>query len=550
MSRFENPILSGFHPDPSICRVGSDYYLVNSSFEYFPGIPVFHSRDLVNWRRIGHVIERKSQAELSNATPSGGIFAPTIRYHDGLFYLITTNVTARGNIVLTAADPAGPWSDPLTIEGAPGIDPSLFFDDDGSCWYVGNGDPVRSLYEGHHTIWLQRFDVATMRLVGERVVIVDGGTDIAKKPIWIEGPHLYKIDGRYYLVAAEGGTGDNHSVVVFRGAEIQGPYESYAGNPILTNAGLDPDRPNPITCTGHADLFETQNGQWWMVLLACRPYPPGDRYYNMGRETFLVPMTWSEGWPVTEDGTGRLHGAYDAPNLAPHPWRDGYGLGNFSVRDEFDSPVLGTDWTMIRTPTGRWHDLEARPGYLRLHARKEAIARDGCPSFLGLRQRHNAFTATTVVEICSGNADIEAGLAIVQNNRASYELLVARQSGETTVRLYKRAAGDASASRRGQANVSGSRVYLRIDAQGAALDFLFSECGERWSLLASGEDARILSINAAGGFVGAFVGLYAHARGASDSPHADFDWFEYRGAEASRHPSAIALEDFAAVGRQ
>ncbi len=249
--QFLNPILAGFYPDPSICRVGDDFYLVNSSFCYFPGIPIFHSRDLVNWTQIGFVLDRPSQFDTIHATDvSRGIYAPTIRYHDGTFYLITTLVGGGGNFFVTARNPAGPWSDPHWLNDVDGIDPSFFFDDDGRA-YVLNCAPApdnRPLYDGHRTIRMGEFDPKTGQMTGEQKILVNGGTDISKHPHWIEGPHLFKRNGSYYLIAAEGGTAEAHSEVVFRADSLWGPYKPFQGNPILTQRQLPPDRPDPITC--------------------------------------------------------------------------------------------------------------------------------------------------------------------------------------------------------------------------------------------------------------------------------------------------------------
>lgn len=531
MMHFQNPILSGFHPDPSICRVGDDFFLVTSSFEYFPGLPLFQSRDLVHWRQAGHILDRPSQLPGPCPGPSGGIFAPTLRFHEGVFYLITTNIAGGGNFIVTATDPAGPWSDPFWIDGAEGIDPSLFFDDDGRCWYTGNGNPVQSLYEGHHTIWLQEFDVRAMRLTGEKRVIVDGGTDIAKQPIWIEGPHLYKKDGRYYLLAAEGGTEEDHSVVVFRSDSITGPYESYPGNPILTNRDLDPARPSPITCTGHADLVQTQTGEWWMVLLACRPYSPGaENYSNMGRETFLVPATWQDGWPITADGTGHLAAAYAAPDLPAHPWADGYGLGEMHWRDDFGGARLRSEWNRIGPPEETLNSLTARPGFLRLMPRPQGLTGPDQPSFLGIRQRHEAFTAETELEFRPTAEGDAAGLAMMQNRRGYYALECLQAGGQIQLRLLKQAPEDGAALEvRAETSLSRGRVALRVDVQGSGCAFFYAEADGPWRLLRGGEDGKVLSTRRAGGFVGAYVGLYATCRATAPSGTADFDSFTYHG---------------------
>ena len=287
LGSYRNPILPGFYPDPSLCRAGDDYYLVNSSFAYFPGVPLFHSRDLVHWTQVGHVLTRPSQLNLDGLQVSQGIFAPALRQHAGTFYVITTLVGAGGNFFVTAADPAGPWSDPVFLPEIDGIDPSFFFDDDGHAYVVNNGPPTdgRGLYSGHRAIWIQEFDLKGQRLTGPRKVLVDGGVDLSKHPIWIEGPHVFRRNGWYYLIAAEGGTAEDHSEVVFRSRAARGPYVPWDKNPILTQRTLDPARPDPVTSTGHADFVETPDGAWWAVFLGCRPYE-GGRLYNTGRETF------------------------------------------------------------------------------------------------------------------------------------------------------------------------------------------------------------------------------------------------------------------------
>jgi xylan 1,4-beta-xylosidase len=224
---YRNPVLAGFYPDPSVVRVGDDYYLVNSTFAYFPGLPVFHSRDLVHWRKIGHAVNRRGQLTFENGQGiSRGLFAPTIRHHDDTFYIINTDVDGIGNFIITAENPAGPWSDPVRLPEIDGIDPDLYFDEDGRVWVVHNGPPEgEPLYQGHRAIWLWAFDLETMALVkGSNRVLVNGGVDISKKPIWIEGPHLYKANGWYYLSCAEGGTEEGHSQVIFRSRSLDEPF--------------------------------------------------------------------------------------------------------------------------------------------------------------------------------------------------------------------------------------------------------------------------------------------------------------------------------------
>jgi len=534
---FQNPILSGFHPDPSICRVGSDYYLATSTFHYAPGVPIFHSRDLVHWRQIGHVLNRPSQLLLEDTGPSTGIFAPTLRQHNGVFYMITTNVGKLGNFVVTATDPEGLWSNPIWIEGAEGIDPSLYFEDE-RCYYVGNGNPKRSLYDGHHTIWLQELDLQSWQLVGEKTVIVDGGTDIAREPIWIEGPHVYKVDGLYYLVAAEGGTGDQHSVVVFRSDKIDGPYESYSGNPIVTNRALDPARPNPITCTGHADLVQTQNGEWWMVLLGCRPYPPAaSHYYNMGRETFLVPMTWKDGWPVSRDGSGEVKRSYPVPDLPEHRWADEYGIGSFEFCDDFDGKKLGSRWNFMRSAKPAGVLPGEREGHLMIRCGADGLTDMGVPAFAGIRQRHQEFTATTAMEFAPNDDGESAGIAVVQNSTTYFTVGLSRKRGQYVVRLERQANDGRPAEIVCECPVAQGRVELRISARGAEYSFAFSADGKSWTSLGQ-LDGTILSTRHTGGFVGAYVGLYAISSAEDSTAYADFDWFEYAGIDDGEAPQA------------
>lgn len=299
MNTFTNPVLKGFSPDPSVCGVGEDFYLVTSTFAYFPGVPIYHSKDLVNWTQIGNVLERDSQLPLDQAGHSQGIFAPCLRYHEGTFYMITTNVTHGGNFVVTATDPKGPWSDPYYLEDAPGIDPSLFFDEDGRCYYVGTRpNPKGVTYNGDWEVWLQELDLNTMRLIGVSTSLWKGAM---RDVVWPEGPHLYKKDGYYYLMIAEGGTSFNHCVTIARSQQVAGPYLGNPNNPILTHRHLGKDF--PVCNVGHGDLVETTTGKWYMTCLASRNY---EGYSNLGRETFLAEVVWEDGWPVVNPGHGQL----------------------------------------------------------------------------------------------------------------------------------------------------------------------------------------------------------------------------------------------------
>ena len=512
---FHNPILPGFYPDPSICRVGADYYLINSSFEYFPGLPVFHSRDLVNWRQIGHVLDQPEQLNLDGIRPSGGLYAPTIRYHKGTFYVINTLVDGpehSGNFIVTAQDPAGPWSIPAWIDNAPGIDPSLFFDDDDRVWYVGNEHQFEGHYQGHCIIWLQELDLSTLQLIGERTILWDGALKNAQ---YAEGPHIYKIDGYYYLLIAEGGTGHNHAVTIARSSHIQGPYEANPRNPILTHRHLGLEY--PIVGTGHADIVQTQYGEWWMVLLAMRPYD--GYFYNLGRETFLTPVKWEDGWPVVSPGHGRVLLEYPTPNLPEHQWL------TIPACDHFEDYELALQWNFLRTPRDKFWSLASRPGFLSLQLRPEQLSELSNPSFIGCRQQHINFTARTAFEFTPETPDECAGIVLMQNNNFHFRLVCTQGIEERTVKLIKRFKGNEIVL--GEISVKPGRLYMKVEAKGQSYSFYVTTEVECWIPVTERTDGRVLSTEVAGGFVGAYIGMYASSNGSPSSNNVDFDWFEY-----------------------
>ncbi len=517
---FRNPILSGCYPDPSICRTGEDYYLVTSTFEYFPGLPIFHSRDLVHWRQIGHVLDRSSQLDLDEVRPSGGLYAPTIRHHNGMFYVINTLVdgkTKQGNFIVTATQPQGPWSEPYWLEGADGIDPSLFFDKDGRCWYVGTRLNEPGYYKGHTEIHLQELDIENMKLIGEKTALWDGAV---KGVVWAEAPHIYQVNGYYYLLIAEGGTAHHHAVTIVRSRNIAGPYETYRGNPILTHRHLGLDY--PIVGTGHGDLVETQNGEWWMVLLAMRPY--GGYYYNLGRETFLVPVRWEEGWPIVSPGTGRVEFSYPIPDLPEKTWPQ------TPARDDFDSPTLALHWNFLRTPRDEFYSLSERPGHLRLRLCPQRLSEQTNPSFIGRRQQHIYFRAQCAVEFAPQNEHECAGLALIQNNDFHF-LYVITKATEPVLRLIKRAYGKEEILT--EQPVHTAKLYLKVEAHEQAYGFYFANKPDEWQVIAKEVDGRILSTPVAGGFVGAYIAMYASSNGQPSANHVDFDWFEYIGLDES-----------------
>jgi xylan 1,4-beta-xylosidase len=508
---FHNPILSGFHPDPSICRVGDDYYLVNSSFEYFPGVPIFHSKDLVHWCQIGYCLTRSSQLPLEKMRASGGIFAPTLRYHDGTFYMITTNVWGGGNFYVTATDPAGPWSEPVWLDQE-GIDPSLLFDDDGTVYYtrhVGMGDGY---------IGQCRLNVKTGKLEGELKKIW-GGTG----GVWPEGPHLYKIDGRYYLMISEGGTSYDHRVTIALSDSPWGPFTPCPYNPILTHA----DQPeSPIQAVGHADLIETPAG-WWAVCLGIRPQ--GGRFHHLGRETYLAPVAWSAddgrpsdspaaSWPVVGNG-GHLEPQMPAPKLPSQPWDEP------PVRDDFAAPNLGLAWNFLRNPRAADWSLAERPGYLRLHGSAVTLRDQDSPAFIGRRQTALSCEASTQLSFDPQHDNEEAGLVIRGNDANHFQIGLTLHDGLREA-FFRRVQNGNVVEPVEYRDVSTGDVVLSVTAKPLEYEFFVRP--------ADGEPIRLgsaptedLSSEKIGGFTGVYIGMYATGNGqASDAP-ADFDWFDY-----------------------
>lgn len=517
-SQITNPILPGFYPDPSICRVGNNYYLVNSSFSYYPGIPIFHSKDLQHWKQIGHVLTQSSQLNITNQGISEGIYAPTIRYHNGTFYLISTFVGGRGNFIVTAKDPAGPWSDPIWLSEINGIDPSLFFDENGEAFIINNGPPPNdsSLYKGHRAIWLQKFDIQTMKLVGSKTVIVNGGTDITKNPIWIEGPHLFKKNEYYFLIAAEGGTEENHSEVVFRSKSIFGPYESFSGNPILTQRDLPYNRPNPITCSGHSDFVQTTEGKWICVFLACQPYEAN--FFNTGRQTFLLPVNWNGQWPVILE-RGKV--IPKKVELTGYPISKGSTFSKYSQKwvDKFDKTELKSEWNFIRTPVDKWYTVGNNK--LVLFARPVDISVRGNPSFIGRRQQHSNAIMTTVLQL-EKDKDVEAGIVAFQNEKYYYKFIVKQTMSRSVLLVSSDRENIAEMSLNGFK--SGSKIYLKIKSENSRFACFYSIDNKRWIQVGNSLDATLLSTHCAGGFVGCYFGLYAYAK---TPTKAIFNWVSY-----------------------
>lgn len=516
---YQNPILAGYHPDPSIVRVGKDYYLINSTFAFYPGIPVFHSRDLVNWTQIGNAIDRPDMMPFDKLHLGyNGIYAPTIRYKDGLFHIITTCIGCGGNFIITARDPKGPWSNPIWLPHIEGIDPSLFFDDDGKVYIVHHRNPAKQRYDAHTAIWMMEVDPHTFAPRSEDVMLIDGGDRMPWNTDYIEGPHLYKVGGRYYLSAAGGGTGYFHGQLVYRADAPFGPYEANPNNPILTQYGLPDDRPNPVTATGHADLFQDSNGQWWAVFLGTRVYdlptPPQDPgRFATGRETFMLPVSWQDGWPVILPKGEVLPSRPLRPDLpkgsaAPVPT-----TGNFTLRDDFESAALAPQWLFARTPKSRWWTIA--DGHLRLQPRTESLGKGGQPSFVGRRLMHMNSRWTTRLLFTPKTFGQEAGLMAVQNDTHFYTFgLGVSTSGEPTLAVRKRGGAQDPDDGVTLANVtiglkSQQPIYLQVVIEKSKISFRYSMDKKRYHSVIDEVDASNLTTQSAGGFTGAVIGPYA-----------------------------------------
>jgi len=502
MHGYRNPVLPGFYPDPSVCRVGDDYYMVNSSFCYFPGVPVHHSKDMIHWEQIGHCITRPAQTRLQNIGVWNGIYAPTIRHHDGTFYMVTTNVSGGGNFYVTTKDPAGEWSDPVYVREG-GIDPDLFFDDDGKTYLL--------TAQGAGEIHLAEIDLKTGRLLSRSEIIWRGtGGRCA------EGPHMYKKDGWYYLMIAEGGTEYGHCETIARSRNLRGPFEGGPANPILSHA-LARGYQNPIQGTGHADLIQAHDGSWWLVCLGFRVL--GGFYHVTGRETFLAPVKWDEnGWPVV-NGNGAISLEMNVPTLPQVP------VAKKLVRTDFDTSKLGLEWNYNCAPRTGNYSLTERPGWLRLKASPVSIDNSNSPTWLGRRQQQVDFESTAKLDAAGLNDGDEAGLTVYMCTSSHYDVAVRKRDGRLFLVLrYKLNRLDHTEK---EIALESPVVYLRTTGNKDVYSFAWSADGSSFSKL--GEmDASYLSSETAGGFTGVYLALYAQSRPNASGGYADFDWFEYK----------------------
>ncbi len=541
---FTNPILPGAHPDPSICRVNDEYFIVNSSFEYFPGLPIHKSKDLVNWELIGYGLHREDQCtgtnNLVDVQSNGGIHAPTIRYNDGLFYIVTTNIynprkegepTQFINFIITAEDAAGPWSEPHIIEGAPGIDPDLFFDDDGKVWFVGTHDKGDKNKNGIGEIWVQELNLENWELKGDRTTIWDG----ACGGCCVEGPHMYKRDGKYYIMVAEGGTSFNHAVMIAASENITGPFESNPRNPILTSRHLSKD--NWVHSTGHADLVELSDGRWFMVALGIR----GDesRGSNMGRETHLIPVTWETAivrwqqvsetkwepveynWPVCAPETGKVE------RVNPLPFKNTMQYRNDAFSDNFDKTTLDLQWNFRRVPQPQTYSLTARKGYLRLYTKPGVIKNRERASLMGVRQRESDFEYIIKMDFSPKKDNEEAGISLFQKDNNFINYTIVRESEKILIKLS--VAEKDSELKDNSKDVLGNyngQIQLRVISKDHEYSYYYSlDNGQSWKQYSTTKPDLILN----NGYTGAYIGIYTTSNGNASKAYADFDWIQYKG---------------------
>jgi xylan 1,4-beta-xylosidase len=508
---FYSPILQGCYPDPAIVRRGDDYFMVHSSFAMWPGVPIFHSKDLVNWKQIGHVLDRPSQLKVQDTGISAGIYAPAIKFnpHNETFYMITTQFAGDfGNIVVKTKDPFKGWSDPYKLNFG-GIDPSMFFDEDGKAYVVHNDAPDegKELYSGHRVIKIWDYDLENDQVVaGSDIIVVDGGVDITKKPIWIEMPHIYKKYGRYYLMCAEGGTGGWHSEVIFVSDNPKGPYTPAPNNPILSQRYLDHNRANKVEWAGHADVVKGPNDQYYGVFLAIRPN--SKNRVNTGRETFILPVDWSGEFPVFINGLVPLTPKLKMPKgVVNKTGTEGYfPNGNFTFTENFKSDKLDYRWIGMRGP--REDFMTVTRNGMQIKPYESNIKAVAPISSLFQRQMHHTFTATTTMNYTPASEKDLAGLVCYQSESFNYVFGITKQGKDFYLLLQR--------TERGQSTIIASTkidvkkpIKLQVRADGDDYRFNYSVDGGEFVNLGGTVSGDILSTNVAGGFTGSLIGLYA-----------------------------------------
>ena len=534
MGKFRNPIIPGYYPDPSICRVGDDYYLACSSFELWPGVPVFHSRDLVHWEQICNAVSKENGFHTERNCGVGGVMAPTLRYNNGLFYIINANFADRGNYIITARDPRGPWSEIHWLDDVPGIDASIFFDDDGQAYILGTGNVWdNGTGKKERGIWMAKYDVENFRMAGEPVAIFNSAMRGAASP---EAPHLYHVGEYYYLMIAEGGTEHYHSVVVARSRELFSFYENNPANPVMTHRHMGFNC--PIGKVGHADLVELPDGSWYAVMLASRLIE--GCYKNLGRETFMCPVVWERGWPLFSPESGRLDWEYEVPALpeTTYPAEPAF--------DDFDEPEPRLYWTAWGEPEADTYRFENSRASLKcvrqqLDDELQPMRMDGqvhkerFAAFLARRQRQPRCVAATEMRFTPAGNEA-AGLAVVQAMNHQVHLEQTLSAGKPVLRAvlvtaeYNRPpyipGFDGHTEREILAEVpwAAERTALQIRLEGQRWTLRYGEDPEHLKDLVV-VDGRRVNPEKVGCMCGTMLGMFATGGGTDSDDRAEFEWF-------------------------
>ncbi|MCF0133090.1 MAG: glycoside hydrolase family 43 protein, partial [Blautia sp.] len=526
------------YPDPTIIRVEDDFYLAASSFELCPGIPIFHSKDLVHWTQICNAITQENGLHMEKNAGNGGIMAPTLRYHNGTYYIINANFSDKGNYIITAKDPAGPWSEPHWLTDVPGIDASIFFDNDGKCYLMGTGEVWKN--EGgrmERGIWLAEYDIENYRMAGKPVTIFNSALRGGLDP---EAPHLYHVGDYYYLIIAEGGTDQFHAVMVARSKELFGFYENCPANPVLSHRQMGWNA--PIINVGHADLVELKDGSWYAVFLASRLI---DGYHkNLGRETFICPVKWERDWPLFTPETGIVQWEYEAPaSLTP------VDTEPEAVFDDFDDEKLPLYWVHWGTPYTKYYQVRDSALELRCIPQKmvddirqvsfEAnLSYDKFAPFIGRRQRAMNTVVTAQMQFVPNGTET-AGIAIQQamNHQLHVERAVA--DGKQVLRLVEYTSefnhpnyipgfvSETFSRVLAEVPYDKEQVVLQFDIQRQDITVNYGENKDALTVLGKA-DGGILNPEKVGGMVGTVIGMYASGNGVDSNNCARFDWFEMR----------------------
>ena len=508
---FKNPVLPGFHADPSVCRAGDDFYLVNSTFQYFPGVPVFHSKDLIHWEQVGNCLTRPSQVDLKGTDGNSGIYAPTIRYHEGRFYMVTTVFPSRRHFYVWTDNPAGEWSEPIVIDFAIGsCDPTLFWDD-GKCYFLWKEGDIK----------ICEIDVATGKQLGE---IHHLGTGLGGR--YPEGPHIYKKDGYYYLLLAEGGTEHGHHVNILRSRSLFGPYEPNPANPILSHFNMKMQN-SPIQGLGHADLVQAPDDSWWMICLGYRT--SGYLQHVMGRETMLAPVQWVDGgWPVVNgDGTLQIDMQCKTMPLVPmkqDPVREEFDyVKRNAPADSYHSIGLPMGWMSLCNPDYSKYSLTERKGFLRLRPSTIDLSETANPTFVARRQTELNFSATALFDLSHLTEGMQAGITAYAAPLNHYDVVAEKRNGKIVIKSNVKLGQTSHCER--EIPLNGNRAYLRITSDKDFYYILASSDGTNFTTLAKME-YRFLSTETIGGFTGVMLGLFTQCCQKTDG-YVDVDWFEY-----------------------